>query len=318
VVFDASTGEADKKLKVGIVQPNVDLAVKWKPEFKDSTFRLIERLTKEAAAAGARIVFFPETSAPVYVDHPRYERYRKWLTRISREARVPFFIGFLDHRAVEPGREPDSFNSSGLFSPDGRVDKYDKVHLLPFGEALPLAWKFRFLRKIDFGQANWEPGSWRAPIRADSVAFTPLICFESVFPYLCRRGVRDGSQLLVNITNDGWFSDTPGPYQHAQMAVLRSVEFRRYIVRSANTGVSFVIDPAGRVVDYVDLFEEGIIIADVSPRDDVTPYARYGDWPLIIGALVLLIIALAARAPRVGYDDNVDADEPDEPLIRVN
>ncbi len=138
-----------------------------------------------------------------------------------------------------------------------------------------------------------------------------------MFPYLCRRGVRDGSEMLVNITNDGWFSDTPGPYQHAQMAVMRSVEFRRYVLRSANTGVSFVVDPAGRVVDRVGLFEEGIMIADITPRTDLTLYARYGDWPIAILATVLFFIALAARAPRIGYDDIDDGPESDEPLIRV-
>jgi apolipoprotein N-acyltransferase len=317
--FDETKDAGGATVTVGVVQPNVDLAVKWRPEFKDSTFRLIERLTKEAASRGAQVVFFPETAATVYIDHPNYRKYRDWLMRVAREAGVPLFIGFLDYRPAEnaaPGREPDSFNSSGLFTPDGRLLKYDKVHLLPFGEALPLAWKFRFLRKIDFGQANWEPGKWRDPIAADSVAFTPLICFESVFPDLCRRGVGDGSELLVNITNDGWFSDTPGPYQHAQMAVLRSVEFRRYLVRSANTGVSFVVDPAGRIVDRVGLFEEGLIVADVTPRDDLTVYARWGDWPLAALAALLIVFALLARPPHVGYDDALETDE-EEPLIRV-
>ncbi len=304
-------------VKVAIVQPNVDLAVKWKPEFKDSTFRLIERLTNEAASKGVDMIFFPETSAPVYIDHPRYKSYRQWLDRIARSSRTPFYIGFLDYREDGPDAEPRSYNSSGLFMPDGSLHKYDKMHLLPFGEALPLAWKYRWLRNINFGQANWEPGPKRRPIDAGPVSFTSLICFEAVFPYLCRRGVRDGSELLVNITNDGWFSDTPGPYQHAQMAVMRSVEFRRYLLRSANTGVSFVVDPAGRVVDEVGLLEEGMIIADITPRTDLTPYARYGDWPIAILSAVLFLIALAARAPRVGYDDLDDGSQPDEPLIRI-
>lgn len=304
-------------VKVAVAQPNVDLAVKWKPEFKDSTFRLIEKMMREASSQGAEIAFFPETSATVYVDHPRYQSYRAWLDRIARGLRTPFFIGFLDYRREGTDAEPNSFNSSGLFMPDGSLQKYDKIHLLPFGEALPLAWKFRWLRKINFGQANWEPGPKRDPIDAGGLKFTPLICFESVFPYLCRRGVRDGSQLLVNITNDGWFSDTPGPYQHAQMAILRSVEFRRYVVRSANTGVSFVADPAGRVVARLGLFEEGILFADVTPRDDLTLYARFGDWPIAILCVALLLIALVARAPVVGYDDEHDEGD-DEPLIRFN
>jgi len=289
---------AAPKIEVAVVQPNVDLALKWKPEFKDSTFHLIDRLTQEAADGGADITFFPETSAPVYIDNPRNALYRQHLISLAERTGRPFFIGFLDYRYDGPAGAVNIYNSSGLFTPDGRIVKYDKTHLLPFGEALPLAWKYRWLQKIDFGQANFEPGTRTEPIDAGAIEFTPLICFESVFPYLCRRGVLEGSELFVNITNDGWFSDTPGPYQHAEMAVMRSVEFRRYLVRSANTGISFVVDPVGRVVARLGLFEEGILYAKVAPRTDLTVYARYGDWPLGAASVLLVLVALLVRGPR--------------------
>lgn len=311
-----STGTA--KVRVAVVQPNVDLDVKWKPEFKDSTFRLIDRLATEAAAGGSQLTFFPETAATIYIDHPRYAVYRRHLESIVRRTHTPLFIGILDYRYDGPNGELDSYNSSALFMPDGSVQKYDKHQLLPFGEALPLAWKFRWLQRINFGQANWAPGRLRSPLDAGVVKFTPLICFESVFPYLCRHGVEEGSQLLVNITNDGWFSDTPGPHQHAQMAIMRSVEFRRWLVRSANTGISFIVDPAGRVVESLGLFKEGIIFADVTPRNDVTVYARWGDWLIAVVAVVFLVVALFSRATRVGHDDDDDDADggPADPLIR--
>jgi len=293
--FDAG---ARAPVRVAVVQPNVDLAVKWEPEFKDSTFGLIERLTREAVAGGAEVVFFPETCAPVYIDNPRYAQYKERLTALVRETARPLFIGFLDYRYDGPDQELNIYNSSGLFTPGGRLAKYEKRHLLPFGEALPLAWRYRWLQKVDFGQANFQPGTRHEPIDEGRFTFTPLICFESVFPYLCRRGVLAGSEMFVNITNDGWFSDTPGPYQHAEMAVLRSVEFRRYLLRSANTGVSFVVDPVGRIVARMGLFEEGVLYADAAPRDDITFYARFGDWTVGTAAVLFLLVAVLLHGPK--------------------
>ncbi len=284
------------RLRVALAQPNVDLAVKWQPEFKDSTFVLIEKQAVQARDRGAQLVVFPETAAPVFIENGPI--YRTRLVELARTLGVPYFIGFLDHRFDGPHKDINIYNSSGLFRIDGSIDKYDKRHLLPFGEALPLGSRYRWIRKIDFGQANFQPGPKRAPLSADGVRFTPLICFESVFPDLCRDGVREGSQLFVNVTNDGWFGDTPGPYQHAQMAIARAVEFRRWLVRSANSGVSMVVAPTGEVVQSLDLYKEGILMADVALLSGQTFYARHGDTPLVVGSLALLGVAfwLARRA----------------------
>jgi apolipoprotein N-acyltransferase len=281
--------EPAEPFRIAVVQPNVDLVVKWLPEFKDSTLRLIERLANEAAATGAELIVFPETSAPVYIEHN--PDYKPKLQAIASATGVPIYIGFLDHRFDGPDREINIYNSSGLFLPDGRIEKYDKNHLLPFGESLPLSSRFRWLRKINFGQSNFQHGPARGPLDAGVAKLTPLICFESVFPYLCSRGVAGGTQLLVNITNDGWFSDTPGPYQHAQMCILRSVEFRRYLVRSANTGVSMVVSPAGEIIDEIGLYTSGTIVASVAALGGKTVYARFGDWPVLI---VCMLLSLAA------------------------
>ena len=181
---------------------------------------------------------------------------------------------------------------------DGSLEKYDKRHLLPFGEALPLGSRYRWIQKIEFGQANFQPGPKRSPLTSDGVAFTPLICFESVFPDLCRDGVREGSELFVNITNDGWFGDTPGPYQHAQMAIVRAVEFRRWLVRSANSGVSMVVAPTGQVVEEIGLYKEGILTTDVTLLSGETFYARHGEMPLVLACFILAGIAavLSRRA----------------------
>ena len=283
-------------VRVALAQPNIDLAVKWKPEFKDSTFSLIERQSIEAAELGADIIIFPETAAPVYIENSPARKQR--LIDLARALQTPVYIGFLDHRFDGPKNTLNIYNSSGLFRADGSIDKYDKRHLLPFGEALPLGERYRWIQKINFGQANFQPGPSRAPLSQDGLSFTPLICFESVFPDLCRDGVAAGTELFVNITNDGWFGDTPGPHQHAQMAILRAVEFRRWLVRSANSGVSMVVDPAGDVVASIGLYKEGILTYDVALLSGRTFYARFGDTPLLAGGTLLLIVGwLLGRRP---------------------
>jgi apolipoprotein N-acyltransferase len=277
-------------MRVAIVQPNIDLALKWKPEFKDSSFALFEKLVAQASDQGAQFIVLPETAAPIYVENS--PRYRARLVEMARAAQRPVFIGFLDHRFDGPHQELNIYNSSGVFRPDGSLEKYDKRHLLPFGEALPLGSRYRWIRKIEFGQANFQPGPKRAPLVADGLSFTPLICFESVFPDLCSEGVHEGSQLFVNITNDGWFGDTPGPYQHAQMAIARAVEFRRWLVRSANSGVSMAVAPTGEVVASIGLYKEEVLTTDVGLLGGETFYARHGDWPLIVLSLMLLGAAL--------------------------
>ncbi|UCG51492.1 MAG: apolipoprotein N-acyltransferase [Candidatus Latescibacterota bacterium] len=274
--------------RVAIVQPNVDLALKWKPEFTDSTFRLIERFSRQAAMLAPDLIVFPETAAPVYLRHNL--PYRQRIEALAEEIGVGVFIGFLDGRYDGPRRSLNVYNSSGLFYPDGAFAPYDKMHLLPFGEAIPFAWKFRKLQPIDFGQANFHPGPEVKPIRSGAGHLGPLICFEAIFPGLSRRFVKHGADVIVNITNDGWFGDTPGPYQHNDMAIFRAVENRRFLVRSANTGISMVVDPVGRVTNALGLFEEGVLVVSVYRVTTKTFYTRHGDLPVVVG-LVLAILA---------------------------
>jgi apolipoprotein N-acyltransferase len=282
-----SLQEDSSKATVAVIQPNVSLEVKWKPEFEDSTFLLIERLARIAASGGAELIVFPETCAPVYIRHDK--GVMRKLQFITREVDTPIYIGFLDARRDDPHMDVDVYNSSGLFTPDGKLLTYDKSHLLPFGEALPLSWKFRSLRKINFGQANFHRGKSSPPIKSPVGDLGPLICFESIFPELSRRFVQQGAGLLVNITNDGWFGSTPGPFQHAEMSIYRAVENRRYLVRSANSGVSMVVDPIGRVVNSIEMDKEGMLLEQIALVESETFYTRYGDWPV---GFVLVLFGL--------------------------
>jgi apolipoprotein N-acyltransferase len=288
---------AGDTVRVAIAQPNIDLAIKWKPEFRDSSFAQIYRQTGIADLQGAQLVVFPETCAPMFIE--RSPAHRGELFRAATSLDLPIYVGFLDHSYDGPQKSLNIFNSSGLFRPDGQLEKYSKRHLLPFGEALPLASRFRWISKIEFGQANFHPGPYREPLDAGSVRFTPLICFESVFPELCRDGVRSGTELFVNITNDGWFGNTPGPYQHAQMCIARAVEFRRFLVRSANSGVSMVVTPTGEISHTIPLNATGVLAVDVLKLSGLTYYARHGDSPLLIACGLLVVAAFFISRRRI-------------------
>jgi apolipoprotein N-acyltransferase len=166
------------------------------------------------------------------------------------------------------------------------------MHLLPFGEAIPFAWKFRGLRSMDFGQANFQPGPDAEPIPSPIGNLGPLICFESIFSDLSRRLAARGADVFVNITNDGWFGDTPGPYQHNDMAILRTVENRRFLVRSANTGITMVVDPVGRVTRTLGLEREGILVETIHTVDSSTVYTRHGDAPLLAASLLFIVLGV--------------------------
>ncbi|MDH3215732.1 MAG: apolipoprotein N-acyltransferase [Candidatus Krumholzibacteria bacterium] len=291
-VSERSGGEP---FTIAVAQPNVDLAIKWDPAYTDSTFRLIERLCRRAAPMEPKMIVFPETSAPVYI---RYRpQYMNLLLGIAREMRMAVYIGFLDGRYDGPGDSLNVYNSCALFDVDGQFLQYDKTHLLPFGEAIPFASKYPRLKKLDFGQANFQPGPSRELAASSVGKIGPMICFESIFPDVARRLVGGGAEILVNITNDGWFGFTPGPYQHNEMAIFRAVENGRYLVRSANTGVSMVVDPVGRVVSALGLNEEGILIEDVELMSSQTIYTRLGNTPLIVAAI--LFVGVGTLAGRI-------------------
>ncbi len=286
--FDAE--KTDKRFTVALVQPNIDLTVKWQPEFVDSTFNLIERLTQQAAGFRPGLVVFPETAAPVYL---RYSlKHRSRMEDLARSTGAGIFIGFLDGRHDGPKGSVNFYNSSALFDPNGGYAQYDKNHLLPFGEVIPFGWKFRFLQKIDFGQANFQPGPKKPPIPSPVGNLAPLICFESTFSELSRKAVESGADVFVNITNDGWFGSTPGPYQHSDMAILRAVENRRFLLRSGNTGVTMVVDPVGRVSHKLAMNKEGFLIGEIHGVRGKTFYTRHGNKTVLIASAAVVLLGL--------------------------
>lgn len=281
--------ERINKKNIAVVQPNVGLDIKWEPEYKKRIFREIDELTVQTASHGADLVIFPETSAPISIS--RSPGYRGWLQRIARRSGVELLVGFIDHM-TEDG-EVNSYNGAGLFDEEGRlVSRYHKINLLPFGEKIPFSPFFPALENIRFGQANFRSGRRKTIFRSDAGRFGVLICFESTFADQSRNYVRRGAEFLVNITNDGWFNGQRGPIQHSETAILRAVENGVFMLRSANTGVSMFIDPAGRVVEKRGLNEEGIIYCGVEKPPQPTIYNRYGNTIFYILASLSIAAAL--------------------------
>ncbi len=283
-------------LPVAVIQANVSLEDKWQDSKIDSTRVPYKRLTLEAAAQGAEFVVWAETAIPAYL---RYDKeHLNWVRRVVRAAGVPLFTGFPDAERLPDGTL-NKYNSSGLFNAQGSLlDRYAKHHLLPIGEAMPFTSIFPALAKIDVGQAEWTPGQPPEPIilatEKGEVPFSGLICFESILAKQARDSVRRGSRCLVVLTNDGWFGNTFGPRQHADLARIRAVECRVPMVRCANNGISMVCDENGVLAaDFLDIGVRGIVHAELTPGSGRTAYVRWGAWPLFWFLLVWAVVVVS-------------------------
>jgi apolipoprotein N-acyltransferase len=186
-------------------------------------------------------------------------------------------------------------NSAFLLSPDGKIaGKYDKVHLVPYGEYVPLRKFFPFINKLVAGIGDFRKGEGNNPIKFGNHALGILICYEGIFPELSREYKEKGANLLVNITNDAWFGRTSAPYQHLSMTVFRAVENRTFLVRSANTGISAIISPSGKIIKKTGLFERTVLRGSVKLLDRKTIYALYGDIFVYICLILLGVIIFSS------------------------
>jgi len=274
---------------VAVVQGNVDQSIKWDAAFQVITTVKHRNLSLEAAKAGADLVIWPETATPFYLFQDQV--LTEMVIQGVREAGTYFIIGSpsvdTDHK------EHVYYNSAYLITPKGEpVGRYDKVHLVPFGEYVPLKRYLPFLGKMVAQVADFKAGRPGTPLVWGERPIGMLICYEIIFPGLARAMTLNGGQLLVNITNDAWFGRTSAAYQHFSMAVFRSIENRRFLARAANTGISGFIDPNGRIMAATGLFEDATLAAEVRFLDHLTAYTRWGDWPLMAVCFGLLAVGL--------------------------
>ncbi|MFQ5479802.1 MAG: apolipoprotein N-acyltransferase [Thermodesulfobacteriota bacterium] len=264
-------------VRAAVTQGNIDQAVKWDKRYQARTLRIYRRLTERASAAGARLVIWPETAVPFYLEQRRAGR--RVIADIASQSKVRLLTGSPAFDYNKKNKEVSYYNSAYAISAGGLITgRYDKVHLVPYGEYVPLKSYMPFIKKLTAGAGDFVPGPGPVPLELSGFKAGVLICYEAIFPALSRLAVRAGAGLLVNITNDGWFGRTSAPYQHLDMTLLRAVENRVFLLRSANTGFSAVVDPVGRLKKRSGLFTEDMIPYDVSIKAGPdTFYTTYGD-----------------------------------------
>lgn len=271
-------------LRVAVVQGNIDQSLKWDPAYQEETIRIYRDLTQDALPKGPELVIWPETAVPFYFLHE--SRFTPGLFQLSREGQTHLLFGSpaLSHWQGET----HYYNRAYLLSPEGRINFYDKVHLVPFGEYIPLKRFLPFVGKIVQAIGDFSPGTGSYGLPHPKGKIGVLICFESIFPGLSRAFNQEGCRILVNMTNDAWFGNTSAPYQHLSMLVFRAVENRVWIARAANTGFSAVIDSSGRIVQRIPLFQTGGIYANIPLRGEKTFYTDHGEWMIFFCGLIFL------------------------------
>jgi apolipoprotein N-acyltransferase len=281
------------EVKVAIAQGGIDQALKWDLGNQLSTLEVYGELTRRAKEAGAEVAVWPETAAPFCYGYEAGLSRR--LEAIAVRESIPILFGALWYDPAHGGR---FYNS--VFRMDERgvaLGRYDKRHLVPFGEYIPLRPVLFFLSKLTEGGEDFSTGTGPALFRVAGRPVAASVCYEALFPALTRDGVLEGATWLVNVTNDAWFGDTVAPHQHLAMARMRCVEFRRPMVRAANSGISAVIDADGGIAASLGLFRRGILVAAVRPATGETVYAKTGE---IFGISCSILTVLAFIFPLRG------------------
>ena len=289
VISKADNGEV---VKVSLIQANILPDIKRENEVEEriSTLR---SMTLDAGSRGSELIVWAETSVPCY-----YRENSDCIRRIKnivKEVGIPVVAGAPEYVYAHKRRTARLYNSAFLISGDGETSgKYRKIYLVQFGEHLPFDNTFPALRKVNLGQGNYSQGEEFTVLSQGRLKFSVLICFESAYPRLVRKFVKNGAELLVNITEDAWFGQTAGPYQHAEMAIVRAVENRTSVTRCGNSGISMLVDPYGRVLKSSKIFERTIIEGEVPLRQETSFYTKFGDlfaWLIVAVSIVLFVFS---------------------------
>ncbi len=296
--IDATTARA-ARATLSVIQGNIDQSLKWNASYQHQTLFKYRQLSMQAAEEHSDLIVWPETSAPFYFEND------KGLTSLVRQTietcGSEFLIGF-------PSYEQDMdrfrfYNSAHLFNPRGEITgSYSKVHLVPFGEYVPLQKFLPFIQKLTAQSGDFFPGEKGSILPFSKGGLGVQICFEVIFPELARAMVKNGAGIIVNITNDAWFGTSSAPFQHFSMVKFRAVENKRVVARAANTGISGFIDPVGRVIAQTGLFEDRQLTRPVPLAGTLTFYTRYGDVFLLFCLPMLIPAALSFRGAKKGPD----------------
>lgn len=274
-------------IPVRVVQGNIDQFQKWDDEYAEANLERHISLSRHEDFSSGLLVW-PESALPFFFnsDHPGKQR----VTRLVRELQSTLITGALFYESKEDGTM-SYYNSAAVLDAEGQlVDRYDKIHLVPFGEYTPFKETLLpFVEKFVMGEDYSSGTQWRALQTPHGRAGT-FICFESIFPELVARVTRE-ADFLVNITNDAWFGETWAPYQHLAMARARAIENGKYLIRNSNSGITAVYDQFGRVVEHIPLQSSGAFSVDVDIIPRITLFNRY---PYLFPVFALLVTVFGA------------------------
>ena len=289
-VYRLNQERSGSLIKAAVIQGNVEQDKKWDPSYQQAVINDYKDLSFAAASEMPELIVWPETAVPFYFRTDK--ELTAYMLSFQRQLNAYLLFGSV---MVKEGSKPSRTrytNSAVLLDKNGSMTYiYDKIHLVPFGEFMPLR---RLLSFVDLTGAigDFAPGDSYTKAVTPFGSFGTLICYEVIFPGLVRKFYTSGGDFIVTITNDAWFGRTPGPYQHFSMAVFRAIENRKPVIRSANTGISGFIDSCGRILARTNLFTRTYLVQNVKTDRTLSPYTKYGDifsYLTIIGTLLLLI-----------------------------
>ncbi len=308
-----SFSSQDGSVKVGLIQPNIDPNEKWKGGSLNEKIDSYFELSQKAIDEGAEIVIWPENALPAYL---LLSTYRKEVNRMHEFAdtnNIAILTGMPDRnnyydRDMAPADAKHtrddkamytSYNSILLFNPNSReVQKYGKMKLVPFGEKVPLVNSLPFLGewiKWNVGMSGWNTGRdttvFKVKTEAREIQVGGIVCIESIYPIFTSIFVEKGAELIAVVTNDSWYGDTSGPYQHKEISVIRAVENRRSVVRAANGGISCLIDPLGRTIAETSMYTRDYLVVDVPLNSKLTYYTQ-NPWLIPVSASIISIVII--------------------------
>jgi len=277
----------DGRFNAAMIQGNVDQGIKWEPDTLDKIIHKYSVLSQKVMPERPDILIWPETALTFFVQQKSVER--TLVDDFIRTLGIPLVAG-------APGYERGNthvrvFNRAYLFGSQGLEGFYDKEHLVPFGEYAPFGQDIPLLASLMKGVGAFTPGTNTAPLVSGRLAMGMLICYEAIFPRLARDRVAAGANVLVNISNDAWFGRSSAPGQHLELAALRAVEQRRFLLRCTNTGITALIDPQGRVTHETPLFADAAVsVSGVGLISAKTIYYHIEGWLEALCALAALLL----------------------------